>query len=127
MGYRDPQFMSKADEQAITKINLMNKLMKKDILDGTTEWGEDKDTLLAASRYNGQPLKQKAIDSQIGGSHYKKYKIQPAEFCHKNNIPYLEATAIKYLCRWRDKGGVQDLEKAKHFIDLLIEFENDNT
>jgi len=63
---------------------------------------------------------------QVGGSHYKKFKIQPAEFCYKNNIPYLEATAIKYLCRWKDKGGIQDLEKAKHFIDLLIEFENAN-
>jgi hypothetical protein len=69
----------------------------------------------------------KASAVQVGGSHYKKFAIQPAEFCHKNNIPYLEATAIKYLCRWRDKGGIQDLEKAKHFIDLLIEFENANT
>jgi hypothetical protein len=68
----------------------------------------------------------RASDSQIGGNHYKKFRIQPAEFCYKNNIPYLEATAIKYLCRWRDKGGIQDLEKAKHFIDLLIEFEDAN-
>ena len=66
----------------------------------------------------------KAIDSQVGGNHYKKFKIQPAEFCYKNEIPYLEATAIKYLCRWKDKGGIQDLEKAKHFIDLLIEFQD---
>lgn len=65
----------------------------------------------------------KASDLQVGGNHYKQFKIQPAEFCHINKIPYLEATAIKYLCRWKDKGGIQDLEKAKHFIDLLIEFE----
>lgn len=70
---------------------------------------------------------EKASDLQIGGNHYKKFKIQPAEFCYKNNIPYLEATAIKYLCRWKDKGGLQDLEKAKHFIDLLIEFQNANS
>jgi hypothetical protein len=49
------------------------------------------------------------------------------EFCYKNNIPYLEATAIKYLCRWREKNGIEDLEKAKHYIDLLIEFNNANT
>ena len=67
-----------------------------------------------------------ASEQQVGGNHYKKFKIQPAEFCYYNNIPYLEATAIKYLCRWKDKGGIQDLEKAKHFIDLLIEFENAN-
>ena len=64
----------------------------------------------------------KASEVQVGGSHYKKFTIQPAEFCYVNNIPYLEATAIKYLCRWKNKGGIQDLEKAKHFIDLLIEF-----
>lgn len=64
------------------------------------------------------------LDKQVGGNHYKKFKIQPAEFCHRNNIGYLEATAIKYLCRWRDKGGIQDLDKAIHFIELLKEFEN---
>lgn len=68
----------------------------------------------------------KASTKQVGGNHYKKFKIQPAEFCYRNEIPYLEATAIKYLCRWKDKGGIQDLEKAKHFIDLLIEFQNAN-
>ena len=65
-----------------------------------------------------------ALTKQVGGSHYKKFKIQPAEFCYVNNIPYLEATAIKYLCRWRDKGGFQDLDKAIHFIELLKELEN---
>jgi hypothetical protein len=65
-----------------------------------------------------------AVDKQVGGDHYKKFKIQPAEFCYTNNIPYLEATAIKYLCRWRDKGGIQDLDKAIHFIELLKEFES---
>lgn len=71
--------------------------------------------------------KPSALSYMIGGNHYKKFVIQPAEFCHKNNIGYLEATAIKYLCRWRDKGGIQDLDKAIHFIELLKEFENDNT
>ena len=84
-----------------------------------TEWVESKEELLAATKF---PASMK----QIGGNHYKKFKIQPAEFCYVNDIPYLEATAIKYLCRWKDKGGIQDLEKAKHFIDLLIEFQNAN-
>jgi len=65
----------------------------------------------------------KASEKQVGGSHYKQFVIQPAEFCYKNNIPYLEATAIKYLCRWRNKGGVQDLDKAIHFIELIKEYE----
>lgn len=67
-----------------------------------------------------------ASEKQVGGNHYKDLKIQPAEFCYINNIPYLEATAIKYLCRWRKKGGVQDLDKAIHFIELLKEFESAN-
>jgi hypothetical protein len=64
-----------------------------------------------------------ALDTQVGGTHYKQMKIQPVEFIHANNIPYCEANAIKYLCRWRDKGGIRDLEKAKHYIDLLIQME----
>ena len=64
-----------------------------------------------------------ALEKQIGGGHYKEFAIQPVEFCHVNNIPYIEATAIKYLCRWRDKGGFEDLDKAIHFIELLKHLE----
>lgn len=65
-----------------------------------------------------------ALETQVGGNHYKDLKIQPIEFIHANNIPFCEANAIKYLCRWRHKNGKQDLLKARHYIDLLIEFEN---
>jgi hypothetical protein len=64
-----------------------------------------------------------ALDIQVAGDHYKAMPIQPVEFIHANNIPYCEANAIKYLCRWRKKGGIADLEKAKHYIELLIEME----
>lgn len=64
-----------------------------------------------------------AKDLQEGGSHYKDMKIQPFEFIHANNIPFAEGCAIKYLCRWRKKGGVEDLKKAIHFIELLIDAE----
>lgn len=60
---------------------------------------------------------------QIGGSHYVKYAIQPAEFIHRNGIGFLEGNTIKYLVRHRDKGGVDDLKKARHCIDMLIELE----
>jgi hypothetical protein len=63
------------------------------------------------------------LETQIGGKHYKDFVIQPVEFCHVNNIPYIEATAIKYLCRWRSKGGFEDLDKAIHFIELLKQLE----
>lgn len=65
-----------------------------------------------------------ALETQVGGNHYKDLKIQPIEFIHANNIPFCEANAIKYLCRWRQKNGKQDLLKARHYIDLLIELEN---
>lgn len=65
-----------------------------------------------------------ALEKQVSGSHYKDFLIQPVEFIHKNNIPYIEGNVIKYVARWRDKGGLADLEKAKHYIDLLIELES---
>ena len=64
---------------------------------------------------------------QVGGSHYKKLKFQPIEYIHANNIPFMEGNAIKYLTRWRDKGGIEDLKKARHYIDLLIELETKAT
>jgi hypothetical protein len=64
------------------------------------------------------------LAKQVSGDHYKNMAIQPIEFIHANNIPFAEGCAIKYLCRWRSKNGVADLEKAKHFIELLIELES---
>jgi hypothetical protein len=63
----------------------------------------------------------KSYKKQVGGSHYKKYKIQPIEFIIKNNIGFVEGNIIKYILRFKEKGGVQDLEKAKHYIELLID------
>lgn len=67
-----------------------------------------------------------ALDVQVAGDHYKSLKIQPVEYIHANNIPFIEGCIIKYATRWRDKGGIKDLEKIKHFADLLIELENKN-
>lgn len=67
--------------------------------------------------------KGNALDIQVGGGHYKDMKIQPVEFCQAYKLPYCESTAIKYLCRHRNKNGRQDLEKARHFIDLLLDLE----
>jgi hypothetical protein len=66
------------------------------------------------------------LDVQVDGDHYKQMKIQPVEFIHANGIPYLEGNVIKYVSRWRNKNGVADLEKAKHYIELLIELESRN-
>lgn len=65
----------------------------------------------------------RALDTQEGGNHYKSLKIQPVEYIHANNLGYCEACVIKYVTRWRSKNGIEDLRKAQHFIDLLIELE----
>lgn len=64
-----------------------------------------------------------ALTKQEGGSHYKDMKIQPVEFIHANNIPFIEGCIIKYASRWRDKNGISDLRKIIHFAELLIELE----
>jgi hypothetical protein len=64
-----------------------------------------------------------ALRKQIGGSHYASRQIQPVEFIHANGLGFLEGCVIKRIVRWRDKNGVEDLLKAKHEIELLIELE----
>lgn len=64
-----------------------------------------------------------ALAVQIAGGHYKKLAIQPVEYIHANNLPFIEGCIVKYATRWRDKGGTEDLKKIKHFVDLLIELE----
>ena len=58
---------------------------------------------------------------QVGGNHYSKYKMQPSKFVTENKLLYPEGCVIKYVVRHQDKGGKQDLEKAKHMIDMIIE------
>ena len=63
----------------------------------------------------------KYLNKQIGGTYYKDFKIQPIEFIHKNNLGFIQGCIIKYICRYKLKNGIEDLEKAKHYIDLLKE------
>ena len=62
-----------------------------------------------------------AYKKQIGGSHYSRFAIQPSKFINDNKLLFAEGNAIKYICRHAHKGGKQDLEKAKHYIDMIIE------
>lgn len=64
-----------------------------------------------------------AIDRQVGGAHYKDMAIQPVQYILANALPFIEGCVVKYVSRWRSKGGVEDLKKARHFLDLLIEHE----
>jgi len=60
------------------------------------------------------------LDQQIGGSHYKDFKIQPIEFIIANNLDFIQGNVVKYICRYKHKGGLQDLIKIKHYLDILI-------
>lgn len=64
----------------------------------------------------------KALDKQVGGEHYKT-SIQPIQYIHANNLSFIEGNIVKYITRWRDKGGVESLRKIQHYVDLLIELE----
>lgn len=64
-----------------------------------------------------------ALATQVGGSHYKGMPIQHAEFCQRNRLGWCESAAIKYLCRHSRKNGVEDLKKAIHYIQILMELE----
>ena len=63
----------------------------------------------------------KASDKQVGGSHYKDLPVQPGEYIRKNGIGWYEGNAIKYITRHKQKGGRQDIEKAIHYLELVLE------
>ena len=67
-----------------------------------------------------------ALETQVGGDHYKNMPIQPVEYIHRNGLGFCEGCVIKYVSRWRAKGGnIEDLKKARHCLDLLIEMETE--
>jgi len=65
----------------------------------------------------------KATQKQVGGSHYKDMPIQPVEYAQRNNLNFIEGCVIKYVSRHRSKNGAEDIEKAIHFLNLLLELE----
>ena len=64
------------------------------------------------------------LDDQIGGTHYKDYRIQPVEYIYANGLDFLSGNIIKYVTRWKSKNGVEDLKKARHYLDILIMLES---
>lgn len=65
----------------------------------------------------------KANEIQVAGDHYKKQPIQPWDYIAANELGYFEGNIVKYVSRWRGKGGVEDLRKAKHYLEKLIELQ----
>lgn len=64
-----------------------------------------------------------ALNTQVGGSHYKDYKIQPLQFIMENELDFIQANVIKYICRHKTKNGVEDLKKVIHYAQLAIELQ----
>ena len=60
---------------------------------------------------------------QVSGKHYKEKEIQPWDYIYANNLGYFEGNCVKYVSRWKDKGGIADLQKAIHYLEKLIELE----
>lgn len=75
---------------------------------------------------NDKQIVSDANQKQIAGSHYKQVAIQPWDYVAANNLGYFEGSAIKYITRWRSKGGISDIQKAIHFLEKLIELESPN-
>ena len=66
-----------------------------------------------------------SLEDQVGGKHYRKMKIQPAEFINENKLLFAEGNAIKYICRHQSKGKRQDIEKAIHYLERILERDYD--
>ena len=72
-------------------------------------------------------MKETALNTQVGGSHYKDMVIQPVEFIEMNNLGFCVGNVIKYVCRYKSKNGIEDLQKAKHYLEILIDIEKDKS
>ena len=73
-----------------------------------------------AEDVTAKPVADTPLSYQVGGNHYNSMKIQPVEFIVANDIPYREANVIKYVVRYKNKNGLQDLLKARQYLDMLI-------
>jgi hypothetical protein len=82
--------------------------------------GPDRDDI-TPQEIQGEP--QSALDKQVSGNHYKDCKIQPIEYIHANGLSYLEGNVIKYTTRHSKKNGKADIEKAIHYLELILEME----
>lgn len=66
-------------------------------------------------------MNYETLTTQVDGDHYSKMRVQPAYFINENNLPFAEGNAIKYICRHKQKGKKKDIEKAIHYLQMIIE------
>ena len=122
---KTPYHPAKQGSQVVTKqqfIDAYNERIHSEI-NTTTQPAQQE-----AQTEETKPIQQevKATDTQVGGNHYTKLAIQPMRYSMENGLDALQHTVIKYVTRFRDKNGIEDLEKAKHCIDMLIDFEKES-
>lgn len=81
--------------------------------------------MLIQNRKNGNPHmpNRTALNMQVDGNHYKDYAIQPIQYCMANNLNACQSNIVKYITRYKDKNGVKDLLKIKHYVDLILQLE----
>lgn len=106
----DPRWAGDVDEPHAPTARELDDIFRTNI--------EEKNALTQAA---ANAMLQSAFEKQVGGSHYKDMAIQPVEYILANKLGFVEGAVIKYVSRWPAKGGVQDLKKARHLLDLLIE------
>ena len=66
-------------------------------------------------------MKKNTLTRQVGGNHYRDFVIQPADFINKNRLQFAEGNAIKYICRHQSKGKEEDVKKAIHYLEMILE------
>lgn len=94
------------------EVYFMDTLAKSSFRWGDDIWG----------KHPRRPIKKESPkDTQVGGTHYKEMKIQPGEFIRANNLGWYEANVVKYVCRHKTKNGQEDIKKAIHYLELLLE------
>jgi hypothetical protein len=83
--------------------------------------GADKEWVEKTETFDVYVKEKTALDKQEGGNHYKDMAIQPVEFITANNLGFLEGNVVKYICRHHAKNGAEDIKKAIHYCELLLQ------
>lgn len=113
--------LAKIDAECLRDSNFLHvdQIQRKDA--AIAELQRQLDAATRDARGPGNPTSP--LGEQVGGSHYKGLKLQPAQYCHANGMGYCESAVVRYITRHRQKNGRQDIEKAIHCLHLLLELE----
>jgi len=114
----DDQFMY----QNASTTDAMQASYENQLLDGYDQVNRDYSDVRIRDT-DTVDLTAKPLSQQIGGDHYRQGSIQPIEYIHANSMDFFSGNVVKYITRWKYKNGLEDLKKAKHYVELLMEQE----